>query len=59
MFPKDMADWEDSYQQYEEIRELKTNTTALKGLLNETEKSLSHGSGIAGNCKCFTASRGI
>ena len=34
-----MADWKTS-EQYEEIRELKTNNLALQGSLNDTEESL-------------------
>ena len=38
MFPKPMADWKTS-NQYKEIHELEANNIAMKGSLNDTEKS--------------------
>ena len=38
MFPKPMADWKTS-NQYKEIHELVANNIAMKGSLNDTEKS--------------------
>ena len=42
MFPKSITGWQTS-EQYEEIREWTANSIALKGSLNDTEKSLDHG----------------
>ena len=41
MFPTSMADWKTS-EEHEEIRELKANNIALKGSLDDTEKSFDH-----------------
>ena len=38
VFPKPMADWKTS-NQYKEIHELEANNIAMKGSLNDTEKS--------------------
>ena len=42
MFPKSITGWQTS-EQYEDVREWTANSIALKGSLNDTEKSLDHG----------------